>query len=163
MAEYPYTAPHFAPLGHVAVLSARMEQLAGLMLGLLLDLEDARTGYVMSGPLSMSQILERTTAMAVLRLEDTRAVDRWVKEASAAAGQRNRLLHSAWRPMFDHETQEESLHRQRLQRSGEWDVNPDMTIDAILSVAVALMSANAAGTNAYIVTERMLLGRTDLL
>lgn len=159
---YPWTAPHLGPLGHVAVLSARLEQIAGWIFGLLLDLDDARIGDVVSAPLSVSQVLERTRLLARIRIDDTSAIDRWVTAAVDATQQRNRLMHSAWKPTLDVATAEESLMRQRLMRTGQWDVEENVTLDSIKRVAVTLMKANAAGTNAYIVTERRLMGRTDL-
>jgi hypothetical protein len=151
---------HLAPLGRVAVLSARMEQLAVLILGLLLDLEDARVGDIMCGALGVAQVLERTKLLAPLRLQDTQPIDAWLAAARSAVDERNRLMHSAWSPTFDHATQTEAYARQRLLRSGDWDVDKDVSVSVIERVAASLMEANAAGTNAYIVTERRLLGRS---
>lgn len=153
---YPWEAPHFGPLGHVAVLSARMEQIAGWIFGLLLDIDDATIGDVVASGMSVSQVLDRTKQLAGVRLSDTSPVDRWITEAKLAGQRRNELLHSAFRPTFDHATQRAALHRQRLRR-GEWDVEADFDLEEIRRAAVQIMTANAAGTSAYITTERALL------
>lgn len=150
---------HLVPLGRIAVLSADLERVAVGVFGLLLDLDDARPGDIVSAGMPVSWMLERTKALAALKLPDTSKIDDWVALAKEATTKRNEMLHSGWWPGYDHAAGRDTLARQRRNRRGEWDVQQDVATKEIEAVAVLLMSANAAGNSAYIATERTLMGR----